>query len=151
MSPPPVNLATKPRSSHGHLANNTEHAMCELVPVYVLPEHVNAVQEFVLRLSLGQTLYKFPAPESAGDPFLQPEELDNSNFSDDDSSDSVELVSIFSQMSTSTSSPRDHASASACISQPTSSAVASPFSQMRMNKYYSILIGKKTGVFWDQW
>lgn len=151
-SPPPINLATKPCLSHKLLANNTENALCAnraLIPVYVLPEHVDAVQEFIL--SLGQTLHKFPAPESAAcEPFLQPEELNNPNLSDDDSLDSVELVSIFSQMSTSPSSSREHASA--CIPQPTPSAVGSSTSpRMSMNKYYCILIGKKTGVFWDQW
>ena len=127
------------------------HAICAnrgLVPVYVLPEHVNAVQQFVL--SLGQTLYKFPAPESADDDFLQPEEmnLNNPKFSDDESLDSVELVSFFSQMSTETSSSREHASP--CPPQPTPSVVGSSSSpHMSMNKYYCILVGKKTGVFWD--
>lgn len=119
--------------------------------MYVLPEHVNAVQEFVL--SLGQTLYKYPAPESAVDAFLQPEELDIPNISDDDSldsPDSVELVSFFADMSTSTARSREQVSAS--IPQLTPSAVGSSISpHMSMNKYYCIVVGKKTGVFWDEW
>jgi hypothetical protein len=148
-SPPPINLATKPCSSQKDRANHTEHAIRAnhaLVPVYVLPEHVNAVQEFVL--SLSPTLYNFPAPESAVDPLLQPEGLNNPNISDDDSLDSVELVSFFSQMSTSSSIEE----ASGCTPPPTPSAVGSSSSpHMSLNRYYCILIGKKTGVFWDQW
>jgi hypothetical protein len=174
--PPPINLATKPRPSHQLPANNTKQPKCgnrTLVPVYVLPEHLKAVQAFIL--SLGQTL---AAPESERancDPFLQPEELDGANSSDSDNS--VELVSLSSWMSISNISTPSSLSTSN-ISTPSASSLrnrapafttkfsarapaipsagdillgSSTSPHMRINKYYSILIGKKTGVFWDQW
>lgn len=171
--PPPINLTTKPRSSHQHSAINTEQTRRgdpALVPVYVLPEHLNTVQEFVL--SLGQPL--FPAPELDCDPFLQPEELNHNSSDGDMSSGSVELVSFFSQMSTSSltsstpaaSSSGNRASAfSPGFSAPASSIPSASYVPLAsstspqcpqtlhtsMNRYYCILIGKKTGVFWDKW
>jgi hypothetical protein len=160
-------LATKPLSSHQHSAINPQQRRQgnrALVPVYVLPEHVNAVQEFVL--SLGQTI--FPPPDLDRDPS---EELvfDDHNSSDGDVSDSVELTSVFSRMSTSSgltpSTPAASSSgnrASAFTSGfsapalPITSASYVPLASSQtpdtsMNKYYCILIGKKTGVFWEKW
>jgi hypothetical protein len=146
--------------SHHQTTNNGQQAIFHnhvLVPVYVLPENLNAVQRF--DLSLGQPI--FPAPESDYHPFLHPQNPDSSSEIDlsDESSDSVELVSLFPLLSTSTTlsistpgaSSRNRAPAVPTAFSPQVSPVPSASACTSIRKYYVVLVGKKTGVFWEEW
>ena len=119
-SSPAMNLDGRNPSSHQRPTNNGQQAIRHnhvLVPVYVLPENLDAVHQFVL--SLSQPI--FPAPESDYHPFLHPQSPDSPFEIDlsDESLDSVVLTSIFSRLSTSTTlststlgaSTRNHAPA----------------------------------------
>jgi hypothetical protein len=128
-----------------------------LVPVYVLPEHLRQVQQFVL--SLGQPIFSSPTMED----YFQPEALNTDNLSDvncsDESSDPLELVSGFSSLSTSASNDYVRSTPSASTTVRSIPAFVSTSTQdspipsptKPLNRYYSILVGKKTGVFWDEW
>lgn len=145
-----------------------------LVPVYVLPENLHAVQEFVL--SLGQPILS--PPPIGQDPVVQSEgfvphlgsdgadDLDQHD-STDETTDDLEFSSALSQLSISRQSVPSTPSASRHHSPTFSSGLlsqASPitpagyisshlsFSPHKSSKkYYAVVIGKKAGVFWDEW
>ena len=134
-----------------------------LILVYVLPEHLCQVQQSILSLSqpivLGPTM----------DCYFQPEAMNTDNLSyvncSDESSDPLELISVFSSLSTSTPSDdymqSSPSASTAFISTSTQDSSISSishiplhspaFSKKPLNCYYSVLVRKKTGVFWDEW
>lgn len=133
-----------------------------LIPVYVLPENLCQVQQFVL--SLGQPIVSGPIMDC----YFPPEATNADNLSDvncsDESSDPLELISVFSSLSTSTPSDHGQSSPSASTTFVSTSAQDSSIPSIShiplhssasptkpLNRYYSVLVGKKTGVFWDEW
>ena len=133
-----------------------------LIPIYVLPEHLCQVQQFVL--SLGQPIVLCPTMDA----YFQHKSSNADYFSDVscsyESSDPLDLISAFSSLSTSTSSDYVQLTPSASTTFVATSAQDLPIPSIshiplhssasptkQSNRYYSILIGKKTGVFWDEW
>jgi hypothetical protein len=171
------------RSTQQHAVNNLQHSTARkrtLVPVYVYPEHLAAIQQFLL--TLGQPLVLGP------DLAAEPEEVDvpasplsefqgaggfDGGYSRDESehdlTSSMSRLSLSSSYisltpSTGSSTRRSHLFTSSRASPP-SAARHSPAVSLQINtvpslsrqasptkkKYYSVTIGKKTGVFWDEW
>lgn len=153
-------------STQHHSANSTQQPRSgnrTLIPVYVLPENLCRVQQYVL--SLGQPIFSGPTVDYC--PSLQPEEVNALNSPEINSSEQrsniQELISGVSTLSVST--PSSYVSSISPVSSshhPTLAFVSSssipsisniPFSPSatKGNRYYTVLIGKKTGVFWDKW
>lgn len=155
-------------STQHHSVNSTQPFRSgnrTLIPVYVLPENLCRVQQFVL--SLGQPIFSAPTVDVC--PSLQPEEVNAPN-SPEQSSDFQELTSGFSTLSVSTSSGYVSSTPPALSSShPSSTPAFGPISSIpsishiplcaspspriptKGNRYYTVVVGKKTGVFWDKW
>ena len=152
-----------------------------LIAVYVYPEHLAAIQQFMLALSQPLVLEPagnavFPAKPKEVDvpvsPLSEFQGLDGlgGGYSPDESE--YELTSSMSRLSlsssyisltpcTSSSTCHSHLFTPSCAS-PTPAACHSPMAintvpftshwvSPSKNKYYSATIGKKIGVFWDEW
>lgn len=146
-----------------------------LVPVYVYPEHLATVQQFLL--ALGQPLILNPAgngeiptePEDAEVPDSPLSEFRGAGgFDGRDSPEESEygLTSSMSRLSLSSSYMSSIPSTASSTRRLFTSSHASPTRTTRQistvpsslhqaspssNKYYTVTIGKKTGVFWDEW
>jgi hypothetical protein len=149
-------------STQHHSANSTQQPRSgnrTLIPVYVLPENLCRVQQYVL--SLGQPIFSGPTVDYCPSSSLQPEEVNALNSPEINSSEQrsniQELISGVSTLSVST--PSSYVSSISPVSSshhPTLAFVSIsniPFSPSatKGNRYYTVLIGKKTGVFWDKW
>ena len=171
------------RSTQPHAVNNLQHSTSRnrtLVPVYVYPEHLATVCQFLL--ALGQPLVLDPAengdfpPEPEVDVLASPLSefqgaggLDGGyapNESEHALTSSMSRLSLASSYIPSTpgaaSSTRRSHLFSSSYGSPTRAARHSPLpintvpplsqqTSPSKNKYYSVTIGKKTGVFWDEW
>lgn len=195
MSPPPTNPGSNLRSTQQRTVDNLQHSGPRnhtLVPVYVYPEHLAAVQQFLL--ALGQPLILDPARHD--EPPAQLEEVDapvsplselqgagdfDGGYSPDKSfehelsmtsslsrvslsssyvsstpsnSGSTHRSRLFTSNSSSRTSPNPAARHSRMESLPINTVPSSAHQAASQNqnlKYYCVTIGKKTGIFWDEW
>ena len=152
MSPPPIDLAPRPR---------------RLVPVFVDADRISDVKEVLRRQGieafstadgyhrkLDQPVPRIPDPELQDDESLYGRSIDQSTCDGhsltNQSLEFESLTSTFSRLSMSRNSP--------CVdSYPARSAPAlfsgssPPLASARKKRYYVITVGKCTGIYYDEW